>query len=753
MKFFDNNPSLFCEEVGTATMLFEKWNDCERTVVIYAFLKRLRYPNLKFLQYSIESVLAHITTVELQAFEFNSNSSEYLQQLIFAYNDNDEANSYESNNAIGLQNEKRFTSLHNKKESILKEILEMLPLLRPGNNETKSMYLSLIPLAVKDTVKQTVSAELTQQIISYLLIHPAIFNDDRKSLNHWLRYLEEHIQSTISYSSNKNDKHKISYFSSSNKFETQKQNMSSLNKPNPTSGTPILKNDNSFPDNTHNQHIQHHNIWQAIAPPTQNFLKLNGQDLTDSGKKLNSVPDISESLSEDLSQIQLQSDASTKHSSDSLKLIYDSQSVSSETSQSETLVDADMTGSSITNGSNDRHISFSKNGREILDYESSNMCDKCNTKIVGYNSAMLCCYNQQKQQHEKQNKALKIITAPRWSLDSKMTSVKTRRSNSLTTSTILSTSSSTATVNYSNSSENLPQFLAKPRSFSLTIDQPKNALVQSGSDTRLDDLKPGYMQFQTHFIGMSNIGQWLKSLRLHKYVGIFANMTYDNMLEISEDYLQSLGVTKGASHKLSKCIEKLKDRFTTMTKLEQDLRTGKITIKSTVEELTNIVLTPMKPVDNTPDNVAAKFIQLLDLVVMLVTRSELNLIQDEESINSLLWILERSIHNEAFLAYSNQLKEHKFKLSKIRLSFVPKIHPNKTSNSSGFNKPRWNGKNRKSNNNNSNGNVSSSTGILSTTGITMNGNGGENCLKSDNKLNGSGSKNIYESANNYSNSS
>lgn len=212
----------------------------------------------------------------------------------------------------------------------------------------------------------------------------------------------------------------------------------------------------------------------------------------------------------------------------------------------------------------------------------------------------------------------------RWSLDSKLASLKTRRSNSLTTQTISSSSSSsnssviTVNDNCSNSTENLAQFANKPRSFSLSIEHSRGALTTSGSDTRLDEFKPNYIKFQTRNLGMSNIGLWLKSLRLHKYIELFKNMTYEEMLQISEEFLQSLGVTKGASHKLALCIEKLKERNNHLTKMEQDLLTGQLKLQSAVEELTNIVLTPMKPIEavNTSageENVALKFLKVLDL--------------------------------------------------------------------------------------------------------------------------------------------
>ncbi|CAD7004882.1 unnamed protein product [Ceratitis capitata] len=173
-------------------------------------------------------------------------------------------------------------------------------------------------------------------------------------------------------------------------------------------------------------------------------------------------------------------------------------------------------------------------------------------------------------------------------------------------------------------------------------------------------------------------------------------MTYEDMLCITEEYLQGLGVTKGASHKLALCIEKLKDRSNQLSKLEEDLLNGHTQIQSVVEILTNMVLTPMKPVDAVgsdanENNVALKFLKVVDLVGSAVQRDSC-MPQDEENIGMLMWVLDRSIHNEAFVNHSSQLKELKFKLSKLKISIGHKAHHVKNGSAGNLNKSRWAGK-------------------------------------------------------------
>lgn len=118
---------------------------------------------------------------------------------------------------------------------------------------------------------------------------------------------------------------------------------------------------------------------------------------------------------------------------------------------------------------------------------------------------------------------------------------KARRSNSLTPP-------STSYVFLTSSSENLnndPYFVQKPRSFSLSSEHSLlnvrpmgNLPTSSGSETRLDDLR--YNNVGDHG-GMSTVAHWLKTLRLHKYIWLFSNISYDEMMSIDEVYLQRLG--------------------------------------------------------------------------------------------------------------------------------------------------------------------------------------------------------------------
>lgn len=216
MKYPGGHQStVFVEQVGTVTSLFDQWNDCERTVVLYALLKRLPFSNLKFLQLSIEYNIAQninsfATTTGTAAISASSNLSNAKQAV--PYTNGSNFNKFHllesnSNNGICLTKlisvYKTFRSpdmghppppldvasrvvygignvAYKTKEDILHDILTYLPLLKPGNEDAKSAYISLVPIVVADSIKQVVPTELVQQILSYLLIHPAVTSEDRR---------------------------------------------------------------------------------------------------------------------------------------------------------------------------------------------------------------------------------------------------------------------------------------------------------------------------------------------------------------------------------------------------------------------------------------------------------------------------------------------------------------------------------------------------------------------------------------------
>ncbi|KAM6981361.1 protein Smaug homolog 1 isoform 2-T2 [Aplochiton taeniatus] len=93
--------------------------------------------------------------------------------------------------------------------------------------------------------------------------------------------------------------------------------------------------------------------------------------------------------------------------------------------------------------------------------------------------------------------------------------------------------------------------------------------------------------------GMRDVPAWLKSLRLHKYAALFSTMTYDEMMSLTEQQLESQNVTKGARHKIVISIQKLRERQNLLRCLEKDVLEGG-SLRAPLQELHQMILTPIK---------------------------------------------------------------------------------------------------------------------------------------------------------------
>ncbi|NWX08216.1 SMAG2 protein, partial [Caloenas nicobarica] len=90
-----------------------------------------------------------------------------------------------------------------------------------------------------------------------------------------------------------------------------------------------------------------------------------------------------------------------------------------------------------------------------------------------------------------------------------------------------------------------------------------------------------------------DVPSWLKSLRLHKYAALFSQMTYEEMMTLTERHLESQNVTKGARHKIALSIQKLRERQSVLRALEKDILEGG-NVWSALQELQQILVTPIK---------------------------------------------------------------------------------------------------------------------------------------------------------------
>nr|XP_034996917.1 protein Smaug homolog 1 [Zootoca vivipara] len=103
---------------------------------------------------------------------------------------------------------------------------------------------------------------------------------------------------------------------------------------------------------------------------------------------------------------------------------------------------------------------------------------------------------------------------------------------------------------------------------------PQSSVASSGSggSEHLEDQNSARNTFQEEGSGMKDVPAWLKSLRLHKYAALFSQMTYDDMMSLTECQLEAQNVTKGARHKIVISIQKLKERQNLLKSLERERR-------------------------------------------------------------------------------------------------------------------------------------------------------------------------------------
>ncbi|KFM64357.1 Protein Smaug-like protein, partial [Stegodyphus mimosarum] len=121
---------------------------------------------------------------------------------------------------------------------------------------------------------------------------------------------------------------------------------------------------------------------------------------------------------------------------------------------------------------------------------------------------------------------------------------------------------------------------------------PQSSVTSSGSGSESQkDEKDVFNQDGT---GMKDVPCWLKGLRLHKYSYIFKNMTYEEMMSITEEKLEKLNITKGARHKIVLSIQKLRERQSNLRSLEKDIQDGEGTIRNALNEIKSMIQTPIK---------------------------------------------------------------------------------------------------------------------------------------------------------------
>lgn len=75
---------------------------------------------------------------------------------------------------------------------------------------------------------------------------------------------------------------------------------------------------------------------------------------------------------------------------------------------------------------------------------------------------------------------------------------------------------------------------------------PQSSVASSGSE-QTEEQGSSRNTFQEDGSGMKDVPSWLKSLRLHKYAALFSQMSYEEMMTLTEQHLESQVKPRGPS--------------------------------------------------------------------------------------------------------------------------------------------------------------------------------------------------------------
>ncbi|XP_048734803.1 protein Smaug homolog 1-like isoform X2 [Ostrea edulis] len=156
--------TMFRDQVNSLNSWFERWNGCEKTVVVYGLLKHLNATQIKFLG----QVLQQKDCSEVEGLEAEANNPAYIHQL-----------------------------RTEPQEKAVQKLLAHFPLLKVGNDKAKTEYLALIPQILTYSNENGAYVEESRQLLSFSVIHPALTSEEHTHFNWWISHLNERFTSNF----------------------------------------------------------------------------------------------------------------------------------------------------------------------------------------------------------------------------------------------------------------------------------------------------------------------------------------------------------------------------------------------------------------------------------------------------------------------------------------------------------------------------------------------------------------------------
>jgi len=572
----------FHNQLSDVVNLFSGWHDCEQSIALLVLLRKTNLVQWRYLYHQIETRLS--TATDLIHKEECANNPVFLRSLD-----------------------------SRSDEDLVSALLTHLPLLRPGNEEAKSVLLNLLEKAFKSNVDGGLRLLECRRILTFALLHPAMNLEDRRNLQTWLPRIEEKITSDVKLAHDKMLAH-----------------------------NDILNSaiDISSPNTFSNHHSMiksaQRNSWDLSMCPTGNggpggYNLVNG--LSGQNQDIQSLMRTAISLvtqkpgmngSAGAGNFDMMSSSSMSASTRSfpggnnphLMSQYSSLSKSQRQRNNQhnsTLRSATFNDKSRFPNANQKPMNqcptnntFNGNGRQIPSKGSIFADRNGNDRSASLAFPMDSASNHHHASLPSKASSLNNGSTPSLSQLAYSSDQWQRSSISLDKERRAQTNGSTSCISNGNGNGNGGNCLIFP---SAGFQQNQNSLGSRQSSYGYQSNHGGsssvdqYSNQGTFAIpgsGMREVPSWLKSLRLHKYCSLFAKLTYEEMFELTEEKLEAENVTKGARHKIVLNLQKLKQRQSVLQALEKDLITEPsiANVSSALTELKNMLGTPIKAFNN-----------------------------------------------------------------------------------------------------------------------------------------------------------
>lgn len=600
---------VFRDQVNALGNWFLSWNPCEQTVALYSLLKRLPPIQAKFLYHVLQQGPSFSQgDGDLNLLEQQANNPAYLsslnERLSITCSSSTNNNEFSSGCPCHIIN--HCTSMTAQSCNccnngqgcgfcctldILEELLQLLPLLKPGNLDAKAIYLTLLPQMLPQALtppysdatttalaSHLVSLEASRQLLSYSLIHPAMTPDERASLALWLRHFEEKVQF--------NSLHQV-----------------------PPSPSPLHNYADVGADTSSYSHLH---------PDGHGNPDITGHGMDSCGGTPWSASERS-SFDHDSSGFggPLSADSFSHGGPNHRHFTFNEPSNNSMTSTHNIYDHGYCSSATPLGGSSRSFFSQSMQSDETNEHfdtdefppirkyrpRSNSLTPPSSTPTSPQFQDEWPPFNSQSTTHDDLTSSTTVTPMSQHlahqlnsTLPPPVTGIanfslhpRCIRSNSFPTET---DSPDVAPIMRGGSGGN--GFLNNRHAPCHAPLSPQSSIASSDGDVDMGKaVGGGRHSFSEPMSGMKDVPSWLKSLRLHKYAHLFSQLTYEQMLNLNEEQLENQGVTKGARHKICLSIAKLRERPDQLRQMEKDIMEGK-PLRQSFNDLKQIIASPIK---------------------------------------------------------------------------------------------------------------------------------------------------------------